>query len=299
MYVKTVDEQYLHKRWNTQQIRHWDVFKCDECGKTYALGFKAMHATNGTLTFCSRVCNKKSRSSGKLAQQWKQIKLERYGVEFSSQVPGAGEKMIATRLARTGAIAPSVLVSTSNAKWRETMVERHGANHPSRAPSVKARKLETYRERYGVDNPLNVGSPFRDPNDAVKGGQVGYRALLAKHGDSVLSKPEALLAAWLREKYVSIDQQVPIDHGGRKPWLIDAYVRQIDTYVELDGVFWHGLDLPYDKLHESKRRKYDADRAQDEWFRSHGLRLVRVTDKELAACQQSGDWSDIVTKLGG
>lgn len=301
MYVRTIEETYVNRRWNTVQVRHKDVFTCDECGKEYQLGHKHAHSLSDALTFCSKPCNKKSRSSGKLAAQWKATKLERYGVEYSSQVQGAGDKMIATRLQRTGATAPSVQTSTSNAKFKQTMLERHGEDHPSKVGSIKEKKVETYRERYGVDNPLCNGSKFRKLENVVKGGQAGYRGLIAKIGDAALSKPEAALKRLLVERFGEhdVEQQVPIQHGGPKSWLVDFYVKSIDTYIEMDGVFWHGLDKAYEDLHPRAREMYDRDRAQDAWFAGNGKKLVRVTDQLLNQCQRNGDYADIMVRLGG
>lgn len=300
MYLHTVAETYVERRWGSQQVRHRDVFACDECGVQYSLGHKAAHATLGSLTFCSNTCNKKSRSSGKLAQQWKQTKLDRYGVGHSSQVPGATEKMIVTRVKRTGAAGPAAKVSSSNRRWRETMVVRHGVEHPSKSGDIKEKKRLTYQERYGVDNPFCVGSPFRSDHDALsEAGQRGYRSTTRQSNGWMLSKPEKLLVEFLRSRYKDVRQQVPVEHGTRKPWLIDAYVSDTQTYVELDGMFWHGLDKPYERLHLRGRAAYDRDRAQDEWFRAEGHRLVRVTDEEVLMCQELNDWSLILPRLEG
>ncbi len=301
MYVQTIQETYVNHRWNTVHVRRKNVFKCDECGDQFQLGYKAAHVTSGALTFCPKPkdCNKRSRSSGKLAQKWKQTKLEKHGVEYSSQVRGAAEKMVATRLLRTGAKSPSEATSTSNVKFKQTMLKRHGVEHPSLSSEVKKKKRATYQERYGVNNPFSVGSPFRLSSEQLSiAGQKGYRST-ARDDGWIISKPERVLVRFLSEKFGNVDKQVPIDHGTKKPWLIDAYVRALDTFVQLDGEFWHGLDKPYEELHPKGRAAFDADRTQDEWFRTHGHRLVRVTDKELTACHQSNDWSDIVARLGG
>lgn len=208
--------------------------------------------------------------------------------------------MVATRKARTGACAPSDPMSVSNAAFKQTMLERHGAEHPSRAPGVREKKLATYRKKYGVDNPLSAGSPFRSSAEELSAaGQKGYRSTARQENGWIVSKPERALVEFLHDRYGEVQRQCPVEHGTRKPWLIDAYVPSIDTFVQLDGAFWHGLDKPYDQLHPNSRAAYDADRDQDEWFRACGLRLVRVTDKELETCQKSGDWSGIVDRLGG
>jgi hypothetical protein len=300
MYVKTVEETYVNRRWNTEAIRHCDVFICDECVQEYTLGHKAANATNDALTFCSSACNKRSRSVGKLAEQWRRTKLERYGVEHSSQVSGAVEKMIVTRVERTGAKGPTSKSSTSNVQWRETMVERHGVEHPSKSAIVREKKRLTYRKRYGVDNPFSTGSRFRLDHDALsEAGQRGYRSTTRDPNGWMTSNPEKLLLKFLLAKFKHVEPQALMPHGVRKSWLVDAYVHDIQTYVQADGVFWHGLDRPYDELHPKGREAYDRDREQDEWFRASGHRLVRVTDQEIMMCHELNDWSLILTRLEG
>lgn len=302
MYVRTIEEKYVNRRWNTEQVRHRDVFECDECSERFTLYHKASHASTGALTFCPKPkdCNKRSRSTGKLAQKWKQTKLERYGVEHSSQVPGATEKMVATRVLKTGAKSPSQASSTSNAKFKCTMVERHGVEHPSLSVEVKQKKRATYKQRYGVNNPFSAGSPFRDPHAASRGGQEGYRALARSKNPWKTSKPERLLIEFFERRYGEVERQVKIagPPDMRKYYLVDAYIKALDVYVELDGVFWHGLNKPYSELHTKQRTVYDRDRAQDEWFRLSGRRLVRVTDKELLACYANDDFTTIIAKVG-
>jgi len=300
VYVKTIEELFIDKRWGHPRARHIDVYACDECGAEHMTSHRAAHATSAALTFCSRDCSKRSRSSGKLAQKCVDVRVERYGVEYSSQVPGATEKMIVTRVERTGALAPSDPTSSSNVKFKQTMMERHGADHPSNAIGVKAKKLETYRERYGVDSPFSAGSPFRLSSEELRvAGQKGYRSTARQENGWIVSKPEQALVEFLRMRYGNVEQQALVEHGTRKCWLIDAYVCSIDTYVQLDGEFWHGLDKPYEDLHPTSKRAYDADRAQDEWFRTHGRRLVRITDKELIMCNKLNDWSTVLQRLEG
>lgn len=76
-------------------------------------------------------------------------------------------------------------------------------------------------------------------------------------------------------------------------WPIDFYVVSIDTYVQEDGVYWHGLDRPIEEiaLHKTKKdvniyQKWKVDRVQDEWFEQAGKRLVRLTDLEIKQWQK-------------
>lgn len=73
---------------------------------------------------------------------------------------------------------------------------------------------------------------------------------------------------------------------------IDIYVRTTNTYVEYDGVYYHGLDRPYDQLSPGIRKKYDRDRIVDAWFRERGIRLVRITCRDWLAMtdDQRSEW---------
>lgn len=71
-------------------------------------------------------------------------------------------------------------------------------------------------------------------------------------------------------------------------WKIDFKVRSLDTYVQFDGEYWHGLDRPHKQLRASASQRDKAilgswkrDRDQDAWFAANGLRLVRVTDRQF------------------
>jgi len=285
----------MNRRWNTESVRHKDVYKCDECGSVFQGPYRAAHATSGALTFCGSTCNKRSRSSGVLAEQWRRTKLERYGVEHSSQVPGASNKMLASRVERYGTTAPVHHHPEIHKKWANTMQHRHGAQHPLQAPGPKAKRLATVKEKFGMD-PLAMPENRKHLSEA---GQKGYRTTAKRIGSWILSKPEIDMVKFLRDRYGDVDQQAEVDAPVGKRYFIDAYVKSLNTYVQLDGEFWHGLDKPYDQLHENGKKAYDHDRIQDTWFLSLHKTLIRITDKEFLACQKSGDFSNIVRKLGG
>jgi very-short-patch-repair endonuclease len=301
MFIETQQQEHLNKRWHNIVLVNIDVFSCDECNVIYQKYHKAKHSNKNILTFCSPLCLKNSRSFGKLADKRKMTCKQRYGVEFASQIDNSTEKMLSTRFERYGTIAPIHDNVEISKKWHQTSLEKYGTYWPGQNEDVKLKKEKTYQKKYGVKNPLATGSPFRTIDNCVKGGQVGYRSLVCKLGDKFLSKPEALALYFFREYFghEDVEQQVLLDHGGKKSWMIDFYIKSIKTYIEIDGVFWHGLDKPYDQLHPHKQKKYDLDRAEDAWFNLQGLKLVRFTDKEFLACQKTQNFSDIVNKLGG
>lgn len=99
------------------------------------------------------------------------------------------------------------------------------------------------------------------------------------------SKAEARFGDLLRERFGEIKHQKWVNG-----WPIDFYIPSIDTYVQFDGVYWHGLDRPIELIRASKLvrdqaivKKWETDRKQDEWFATQRLRLVRITDMDLRA----------------
>lgn len=70
---------------------------------------------------------------------------------------------------------------------------------------------------------------------------------------------------------------------------VDFYVASIDTYVQFDGVYWHGLDRPLHVIakHKSARDRsihaaYLNDQRMNESCRQAGIQLVRFTDVEVS-----------------
>jgi hypothetical protein len=103
------------------------------------------------------------------------------------------------------------------------------------------------------------------------------------------SGPEDRLYDTLCNVYESDNVVRQVAVPGTK-WLIDFYIRSIDTYVQLDGAYWHGLDRPIEVIaeHKTKRdvqihKKWLTDREQDKWFNRMGKLLIRVIDDGACA----------------
>ncbi len=297
-YIGVIEKEFVSKRWGNVSKRKFNRFECDHCGDVYDRRYADLSGDDpDKLRFCGRKCYTDSSRSGKLASKRESIFMERFGVKTPSMLDSAKKKMIETRIERYGSAAPIHDHPETAAKWRATMQERLGVDHPSKSADVKAKKRETNMRNHGVPSPFAKGSPFRKREDHVKGGQAGYRALVTKGKTWMISKPELDLKQLLEERFgvEDVKHQAAIDHGGRKPWLVDFYVGSIDTYVEMDGTFWHGQDDDHPKAQEARAR----DQKQNGWFERNDMRLVRITDKQLIECQKSNDFNSIWDKLGG
>ena len=93
------------------------------------------------------------------------------------------------------------------------------------------------------------------------------------------SRPEERLYELLIQRFGCEDV---IHHISVNNYRIDFYVKSCNTYVQLDGLYWHGLDRPYEQLCTGPQKsKYDRDRLCDAYFTLKELRLIRITDREL------------------
>lgn len=143
-----------------------------------------------------------------------------------------------------------------------TLLERYGVICPYQLPAVatKAHSDEAHVKR--------MATMANNVSRTSKSEDEYYEALKQRYGDDQV----------LRQV---IDPE-------RLKWVIDFYVVPLHTYVQLDGVYWHGLDRPLDVIrqfaHARDRviyQKWLTDREQDEVFKRRGIRLVRVTDLQF------------------
>jgi hypothetical protein len=96
-----------------------------------------------------------------------------------------------------------------------------------------------------------------------------------QRGTLKTSAPERAFVEQLRVWFGAVESHRYVDG-----FWTDAYIPCINTYVQFDGEYYHGLDRPFDQLNESQRAKFDRDRRADAHFLERGLKLIRVTDRE-------------------
>lgn len=153
-------------------------------------------------------------------------------------------------------------LSLTISKMHQTNIERYGAKSPLKHPAVYQR--------------VDWASAVRKNHEAMK-----------RNGSYRKSKAEDRMYDLLVQNFgvTNVERQAKPDGTN---WPIDFYVRSINTWIQVDGVYWHGLDRPLEEhLKSGSPRsvsiigKWHVDRAQDTWFAAHGMRLIRVTDEQL------------------
>ena len=142
-------------------------------------------------------------------------------------------------------------------------------------------------ERYGVTSVFKLPHIIEKRNAVMNSPESWAKRYetLRKHGKLNSSLPEEHFYFILSKifKVSEIKRWVTING-----WSIDFYVEPIDTFIQIDGVYWHGLDRPIEEIRMGCNerdvviaKKFDRDRQQDEWFPLNGLKLIRITDRML------------------
>jgi len=287
-----------------------------ECFKPWKNRYKLYH-------FCSRSCsNTAQRPNGLLYKQVVETNLRLFGHEFPTQLSSIMEKQHETNRCRYGADRCTLMRAAFSKKYgvsnpsnvhdvvkRRLLsnIEKYGVPSTFQVDVVKHKIRKTNNSRYGVPfyvqtdrfksdaywtNILRFGVGYPMQSHAVRE-RIDWRAAAEKRHKTMkengmygcrMSKPERIMYDHLVGLYgTGVEHQVFVHR-----WPIDFYIRQTDVYVQVDGVYWHGLDRPIEMIKESKNprdkniyKKYLTDRKQEVWFKNNGKTLLRVTDKQI------------------
>lgn len=216
--------------------------------------------------------------SAAIREKSKQTMIERYGVDNPQKSEIIQEKTRNTCLDRYG--VDNVFSSTTiQEKIRLNCIKNHGVEHSSQRLDVKLKKIATCRQKFGVDH--HMQSP-----------EIQRRMVKTffMKGKGFVSKVELRCLNQLREIFGDVEHQVSING-----WLIDFYVKSVDTYVQFDGVYWHGHLLteeqrnnPVTKRDKDIVTKWFRDLEQIEWFSRNEKKLVRITDEQFKIWELEG-----------
>lgn len=320
MIVATLDTP--QKRYK-QNNKHWLIAKCDNCSKIFIIKKCVKAALNNKRHMHNRECSLQAFGSGIVRNDINRKLKDEYGVNNIAARPDVRAKIIQTCIDKHG-VDHVFKAKEVNDKRRATYEKRYGVGWVSQAPemierqrtTIYARSNErkeeieskkhitrlsrtdeekllfrfkreaTCRKLYGVshvsqrpEHKLRANSP-----EAC----AKRHETMKRNGTYHKSKPEDLLYTMLCEMFSAVQRQVAVVANAH--WSIDFYITDIDTYVQFDGEYWHGLDRPIEAIAERKTKrdanihnKWLTDRTQDTWFAANSKRLVRITDKEFRA----------------
>lgn len=248
--------------------------QCDVCFKSWEIRFNIRYRCQ-ELNFCSKFCTDIARTKdGIVRAKVEATCLERLGA--NSPFEAESSKLLArsTMLDKYGVDNPSKSVIFQQKKIKTSQLN-FGVDHPSRAEHIRQKTKRTLLARYGVDNPMRLPSIQRQSRlTAMKNG--------TKSWSSCIEEKFALALHTIFGEH-DVHRQCNI-----KSWAIDFYIVSIDTYIQFDGVYWHGhmhsikaMQTASTPQLRSIYQTWLSDREQDKWFVENNLKLVRITDQEF------------------
>lgn len=149
-------------------------------------------------------------------------------------------------------------------------------SHTPDAESLRSVSLQLYHQNRPKNwvNPGNSAKACKKRHETMK-----------RNGTYGKSKSEDLLFGELCQVWGELNVIRQLHVNG---WAIDFWIKTCDIYVQVDGVYWHGLNKSLEELRTIQTSRGKSilatrlrDEAQNEWFEKHQKTLIRVTDKRI------------------
>lgn len=300
MVLRVLDVPVASQPWRTKRLLE---IACDlpGCEVTRIVPYRSRRSID-KLDFCGPDHRHAARRrGGPLDRKLRSKSLERWGVESPNSLDEAKRMSARTKRQRwadenynnraqaaktcqerMGCENPAQSDPVKE-KIRQSMLERWGVEVPSQSPAIRQKIESTMLDRWGVPHAWCIPE-HRERNKSKEVRDKIHRTMKAR-GRYGKSQIEDRLYRDLCELYGPdrVERQAMLNG-----WCIDFKVK--DVYVQLDGVYWHGLDRPLEELRASQNARdkvilgtRSRDSEQNEWCQKMGIRLVRVTDSEYSS----------------
>jgi very-short-patch-repair endonuclease len=92
----------------------------------------------------------------------------------------------------------------------------------------------------------------------------------------IKTKPEKEFEDWLKVKNINYTSQFQL-----KGKLYDFYIPSKNLLVEIDGIYWHGKNIPIKKLNETQRCNRINDKIKTCIAKENGYNLLRIWEDEI------------------
>lgn len=166
-------------------------------------------------------------------------------------------------------------------KIKNTCLIKYGETSHLKNKEIKEKIKKTLQDKYGVTNAFHTPKArenWKKPETIKK-----ILCTFKKNHTFNSSKPEDRAYMILNNVFKKVERQKIINN-----WAIDFYIYDINLYIQIDGIYWHGLDRPINDIKKSnyKRdkiiyKKYKSDKKQNAYFKVNNLNLIRFTDLDI------------------
>jgi hypothetical protein len=269
-------------------------FQCDQCFKQYE-SKNLKRDLSRERNYCSKPCSDEAKKPGMLSHKaFRETNQLRYGVNSPVQNKLIHQKMKATNMERYGT---SCTFGNQNVQQQaiKTRLLKYNVEYSAQIPGVMEKVAATNIKKYGTVNPMN--SP--DIMSTYDYDSIYQKRLLTMKSNKTIgcriSLPEQHMYKLLLQKFSESDVKTQVKVIGKR-WCIDFYITSIDVWIQVDGVYWHGLDRDIELVKSSQNKqgqaiykKWLSDRAQDAWFAENNMKLVRFTDVQVNSFSECPD----------
>lgn len=199
----------------------------------------------------------------------------------------------------------STMSKATKAHWNSSESDDHRQKNSESLKRLRPSYTERLAEVQITDSYRNLLSDsittmWATLTPEAKNARIEKQLTSVMKNGTMSSKGEDVLFELLKTQYPETKRFIwfhPSQTGSKNLWNIDFFIPEIKTYVQFDGVYWHGLDRPIEIIRESNSKrdktiykKWSTDHEQDAWFEKTNRRLIRVTDidfkKDANACLQ-------------
>lgn len=231
--------------------------------------------------------------SDSIKDKMQQTCIDKYGVTNPAKSKTVKERMRKTCQEKYGT---DFVFQSEDFKQnaRQTTINKFGVEHYSQLESHKTKlreaskdpkKLQKYKNtlltRYGVTSSLQLPQTREKCND--EDSMNKRRETMRKNRSWVSSKPEDELYKRLCEMFSEVQRHVSVNR-----WDIDFYIPEIDTFVNMNGIYWHGRGKTDEELMGSSSKQdktilstVKRDRLREVWFKERKKKLFIVWEDEI------------------
>jgi very-short-patch-repair endonuclease len=277
MTIVRVDEETKIAGNNRRYSKIVITLMCDHCNVEFICPENSKNrALKQELHFCSKKCSSADMSNGgKLKSKQVQKIIETYGTTnfFDTDV--------------------------FKAEQQKLCLKKYGVKSRLEATEILNKIKETNIIRYGKET--YTGS--EDYFSKVDHKEIARKAWLTKikNGTCSRSGAEEALNTILVQNFglENIQRQVPMI----RQW-IDFYIKKLDIYIQVDGVYWHGLDrdikiIKQQATSQDKKiyKQIFRDQKLNEHMKLTGMKLLRISDEQIKK-MSSNDILELILNLG-
>lgn len=282
--------QTYHNARGQLHTRNLYCYSCDQCqilfSKTRKLSLNKLH-------FCSNDCVKIARKkNGVLCNKQEKTNIAKFGSDRPMKSELIKEKRRKTSLQRYGVDNPmkvSKFCDKSICNMRSTFQTKYGVEHPLQ---VKEFADKAHTKAFETFSKFNAKSPAQMPGADIKRQSTCFVRYGVSHHwknndivkKSIKTKERRGINLFKSTKieqkiYDALQKLFPSDKIEHPKWFeghpVDFYVSSIDTWIEHDGEFWHGLTKE-SKKYDWAIKRFNRDRQQDEKFLTLKMKLIRI-----------------------